>query len=272
MSEDIRALTAQLAEDPESLAFLPLGEALRRRGQLAAAARVARSGLSRYPELADGHDLFARILSDQGDLENAFDEWSIAVRLAPSHVGANKGIAFLYYRAGDLASAVRHLESAAAAAPDDPGIAAALDRVRASLTAPATPDQPAAAATRPVPVSDAAVFAGLDGASEDLLLVDLLGLRLGGGIRRPDGADVGDAVAADLAGVSREATRAARLLGLGTWQSVAAETPDAQLHLVAPTDGTVLLIIREPAVPPGRVAVMAERAARAARTWLEQLG
>lgn len=272
MTDDIRALTAQLADDPDSLAFLPLGEALRRRGQLDAAARVARSGLSRYPELADGHDLFARILSDQGDLESAFDEWAIAVRLAPSHLGANKGIAFLYYRAGDLANAARHLEVAAATAPDDAGIAAALERVRGSLATPSVHDAPAAPPQPAGVVTDAEVFAGLDGASEDLLLVDLLGLRLGGGIRRPDGADVGDAVAADLAGVSREATRAARLLGLGQWHSVAAESPDAQLQLVAPTDGTVLLIIREPAVPPGRVAMMADRAARAARVWLERLG
>ena len=39
--EDIRVLTSQLAADPSSLVFLPLGEALRRRGQLEAAEKIA---------------------------------------------------------------------------------------------------------------------------------------------------------------------------------------------------------------------------------------
>ena len=59
MSDEIRALTARLADEPTSLAFLELGEALRRRGQYDAAAKVARGGLSRYPGLADAHDLVA---------------------------------------------------------------------------------------------------------------------------------------------------------------------------------------------------------------------
>ena len=75
MTDDIRTLTARLAEEPASLAFLELGEALRRRGQLEAAYKVARGGLTRYPGLADAHDLMARILSDQGDLAGAFDAW-----------------------------------------------------------------------------------------------------------------------------------------------------------------------------------------------------
>ena len=66
------ALTQRLADEPSSLAFLDLGEALRRRGQLEAAYKVARGGLNRYPGLADAHDLMARILSDQGDFAGAF--------------------------------------------------------------------------------------------------------------------------------------------------------------------------------------------------------
>ena len=53
MSDDVRALTAQLAADPASLVFLPLGEALRRRGQLDAAQKVALQGLGRDPHLPD---------------------------------------------------------------------------------------------------------------------------------------------------------------------------------------------------------------------------
>lgn len=163
MSDDIRALTTRLAEEPESLAFLELAEALRRRGQLDAAAKVARGGVSRYPALADAHDLLARVLSDQGELAGAFDAWADALRLDPMRTGALKGIAFLYFRAGDTASAIEHLQRAAEVDPDDPSISQALARVRresrvlshrieeAAEPAPVPDFEPEAAPTQPAP-------------------------------------------------------------------------------------------------------------------------
>lgn len=275
-SEDIRVLTAQLAADPTSLVFLPLGEALRRRGQLETAEKIAVAGLTRYPELADAHDLLARILGDQGDLERAFDEWDIALRLDARHAGAHKGIGFLYYVAGDLPRAQEHLEAALASEPEAEGVSAALARVREALSTP--DDAPPAPADEPPPTPEPprappaaaeSVFAGLEGARNGLLLLDGQGLRLGGGLTAPDGANVGDAVAAHLAGVYRDASRAARLLSLGEWTSVAAETADANLFLCAPTEESLLLLVRDNSVPIGRLAIQADRAAEAARRWLE---
>ena len=283
-NEDIRVLTAQLAADPSSLVFLPLGEALRRRGQLDAAEKIAIAGLTRYPELADAHDLLARVLGDRGDHERAFDEWDIALRLDERHAGAHKGIGFLYYVAGDLPQALEHLEAALAMDPDAEGVLAAVARVREALatpgSAPARPDIPAA--VRPPephsaqpprsPADEApAVFEGLEGAMDGLVLLDGNGLRLGGGLRSPSGAEVGDAVAAHLAGVFRDASRASRLLSLGAWTSVAAETGDANLFLCAPTQDSLLLLVRDNSVPIGRLAHQAERAAESARRWLERL-
>jgi tetratricopeptide (TPR) repeat protein len=111
VSDDIRSLTKRLAEEPSSLACLELGEALRRRGQLEAAGKVVRGGLNRYPGLADAHDLLGRILGDQGDLAGAFDAWADALRLDPMRTGALKGIAFLYFRAGDVEAALEHLQA-----------------------------------------------------------------------------------------------------------------------------------------------------------------
>jgi tetratricopeptide (TPR) repeat protein len=308
MRDDIRAMTAELAAEPGSLVFLDLGEALRRRGQLDAAYKVTRTGLARYPELARAHDLCARILCDRGEPDRAFECWVTALELDPALVGAHKGLGFLYYQVGDLASAERHLGRAAEADPTDAGTAAALERLRANLPAPAIlapfapgpgpgrapePDAAEPGAAQPaaepavvppeeapgLPFSleggsespiDQAVFAGLDGGGDGLLLVDGNGLRLGGGLRRADGADVADAVAALLAGVSREAARTARLLSLGDWRGLAIECADANLHLSPPTASTLLLTVRGPEVPPGRVARFAERAASAVRTWMER--
>lgn len=287
-NEDIRVLTAQLATDPSSLVFLPLGEALRRRGQLDAAEKIAIAGLTRYPELADAHDLLARVLGDRGDHERAFDEWDIALRLDERHAGAHKGIGFLYYVAGDLPRALEHLEVALALAPEAEGLVAAVARVREALAPPggapargeapqaALPPKPAAGPPphRPADVAPdhgPAVFEGLEGALDGLLLLDGNGLRLGGGLTSPTGAAVGDAVAAHLAGVVRDASRATRLLALGAWTSVAAETGDANLFLCAPTPDSLLLLVRDSSVPIGRLAHQAERASESARRWLERL-
>ena len=277
MSDDIRTLTDRLAAEPSSLAFLELGEALRRRGQLEAAYKVARGGAGRYPGLADAHDLMARILSDQADLAGAFDSWSSALQLDPMRVSALKGIAFLYFRAGDAVAALDHLQRAAEVEPDDPSIVQAIERVRREVTAagPPAPAGPPPATELPAPSPPAlpagTAFDGIDGGEQGQLLVDSNGLRLAGTLAPVEGADASDRVAAQLAGASREAARATRLLGLGGWHSIALECPDGHIVLSSPTADTVLLTMRDQSLPMARVGLLAERASRAARSWLERL-
>jgi len=266
VTDDIRALTARLADEPSSLAFLELGEALRRRGQLEAAYKVVRGGLSRYPGMADAHDLLGRILGDQGDLAGAFDAWADALRFDPMRSGALKGIGFLYFRAGDVKAAVEHLQRAAKIDPDDESIAQALARVRAA--ARGTPVIPAPSPAATVENATPATPLFPQDGDQGLMLVDGNGLRLSGNLRSPTNEDVGDRVAAELAGVSKEASRTTRLLGLGAWEAIAVESPEGNLFLVAPTPHTVLLTIRDPSLPMARLGLIAERAARDARAWL----
>lgn len=277
MSNDIRTLTTRLAEEPSSLAFLELGEALRRRGQLDAAYKVARGGLSRYPALADAHDLLGRILGDQGDLAGAFDAWSEALRFDPMRIGALKGIAFLYFRAGDVPAALDHLRRASEVDPDDPTIMQAIERVRGSTASGATSEAPPASDSPELPQVEVPLPAETEGvtgsnghADHGVMLVDGNGLRMNGTLLSPSNEDVGDRVAAELAGVSKEATRTSRLLGLGTWQAIAVESPEGNLYLVAPTPGTMLLTVRDTSLPMARLGLIAERAARDARDWLER--
>ena len=273
MLDEIKTLSSQLAQDPDSLVFLRLGELLRRKGQLEAAHRVALAGLERHPHLADAHDLYARVLADKRDYERAFDEWDMALRIAPTHVGALKGLAFLYFTVGDLAQAVAHLEAAQRAAPDDPGIIQALAAIRGGAPAAgaaAATEEVAAAPAAAAPLEEARVFAGLEGAQEGLLLLDPSGRVLGGGLKDPHGRDVTDAVAAYLAGVSQEAARTAKLLDFGAWTGLAAEGTIGHVHLTPPTGNALLLVVRDRSVPMGRLAILAQRAALAARRWLER--
>src|SRR5256714_8841990 len=192
MADEVKTLSSQLAQDPDSLVFLRLGELLRQKGQFDAAHRVALTGLERHPHLADAHDLYARILADKRDFERAFDEWDMALRIAPDHVGALKGLAFLYFKVGDVQQATAHLEAARRVAPADPGIAQALALAHggegdpAPATGAAELMAPAAAAP---PLEEARVFAGLEGAGEGLLLVHPSGQVPGGAPKDPAGRD-----------------------------------------------------------------------------------
>ena len=279
MAEDVRALSAQLAQDPQSLVFLRLAEALRRKGQLDAALRVALNGLERHPHLADAHDLYARVLTDKHDYERAFDEWDMALRIAPNHTGALKGLAFLYFKVGDLAQAEAHLELAKRIEPDDPSISQAVSMVRGGEAPPAPsasspPPAPAPAVHTEVeaapPLDESRVFAGLEGAQEGLVLLDAAGRVLGGALRIPTGADVTDVVAAYLAGVSQEAARTAKLLGLGAWSGLSAEGRHGNVHVSQPSKEALLLVVRDRGVPLGRLAILAQRATAMARRWLEK--
>jgi Flp pilus assembly protein TadD len=260
--DDIQTLTGQLARDPSSLVFLPLAEALRRRGQLDAALAVAQGGALRYPEMAGAYDLLGRIQSDRGEGDLAFDAWTTVLRLDPDHLGAHKGLAFLSFRAGDHARSLRYLRRVVELKPQDPSLRAALARVEAVSGVRQVPGFAKSAAD---PLRALEAEPGL------ALLVDLQGRTLAGGVTDPEGRAASDQVGAALAGISREAARAARLLRLGAWRSLSLEGGPAHFELRTPTIDSVLLVSRPREIPAGRLALLAERAAAAARRWLEEL-
>jgi predicted regulator of Ras-like GTPase activity (Roadblock/LC7/MglB family) len=203
----------------------------------------------------------------------------MALRIAPNHTGALKGLAFLYFKVGDLQQAESHLELAQRIEPDDPSIQQAVAMVRGGAAPPppsasSAPSVPTPAVHTEVeaapPLDESRVFAGLEGAQEGLVLLDAAGRVLGGALRNPAGADVTDAVAAYLAGVSQEAARTAKLLGLGAWTGLSAEGKHGNVHVSHPSKDALLLVVRDRGVPLGRLAILAQRATAMARRWLEK--
>ncbi len=67
--------------DPASLAFVSLGEALRRRGDLEEAIRICRTGLDHRPNHSSGHLVLGRCFFDRGDLGDAIREFEEVVSL-----------------------------------------------------------------------------------------------------------------------------------------------------------------------------------------------
>jgi tetratricopeptide (TPR) repeat protein len=265
VADEIERWSEELARDPASGVFIPLADALRRRGQLDLAARVATRGLARRPYDGDAHDLLARIWADRGDVQRAMDEWGMALRCAPTHPGALKGLGFACYQVGRTVDAERYLVEAAAADPEDPSIRAALVRVRyhasqatpgpapapvserdtahaevvppANGASPHASDPPVTAQPDPAPRLDQRLAFDdvLDG-DQAALVVDRDGLVLAGTYVIADGRDVAQEIGAALSGVSDEARRAMRHLDLGAWSSLIFETAAATVGM-APLSG-----------------------------------
>jgi predicted regulator of Ras-like GTPase activity (Roadblock/LC7/MglB family) len=264
MSDDIRTLSETLAADPSSVVFVQLGETLRRTGQLELAWRVAVRGLERHAQRADAHDLVARIAVDRGDHVRARAEWEAVLALSPGHSGALKGLGFLCFRRGELEEASRYLGAALATDPLDQAVAAALDTVRASHAE----ERPVEGPAGPGPGADARTLFHdvLGDAPQTAILLDADGYVVAGEYRTADGRDVGADIGAQLSGVSEEAHRAMRHLGLGLWRQIVFEAETASVAM-APSGGGVLLVAAPRSVPLGYVRRLLERSLDRVRRW-----
>jgi predicted regulator of Ras-like GTPase activity (Roadblock/LC7/MglB family) len=284
MADDVRRWSDELARDPASLVFLPLGETLRRQGQLDLALKIAMRGLERHSHNPEAHDLLARIAVDRGELQRAFDEWDVVLRLTPGHLGALKGLAFVCFQQGNTAEAEEYLKQAAAQG-GDAEVAAALAHLRggargsrengahhaARATRPtnAPPAPPAPRAPQITPHDSRALFADILGEHEQTaLLLDDQGLVLAGMYVDGDGNNVGDEVGAELSGVTDAARRATRHLDIGDWRSIVLETEVAVVTM-APSAGDGLLVVAaSKATPLGLVRRVLDRCLDRARQWL----
>jgi tetratricopeptide (TPR) repeat protein len=272
MSEDIAYLTSELARDPSSLAFLPLGEQLRLRKQLETAQHIAMRGLERHPHNAAAHELLARIYADQGELDRAFDEWDMALRIDPESIDARKGMGFVWFTRGDHERAERLLSAAADADPGDERIAAALRTVREQRASEAAEPhgegpnrqlQPSGADPRYL------FTEVLPEGDQTALLLDRDGFVLAGAYFTAAGTDLGQEIGAELSGVSDEALRATRHLGIGDWTSIVFETEAATLSMASAGDDGVLLLATGRSTPLGLARRLLIRCAERARGWLE---
>ena len=67
--------------EPGSLAFVPLGENLRRRGDLDEAIRITRTGLGHKPNHSSGHLVLGRCFFDKGEFSEAIREFEEVISL-----------------------------------------------------------------------------------------------------------------------------------------------------------------------------------------------
>jgi len=111
----------------------------------------------------------------------------------------------------------------------------------------------------------------LEGPDQTALLVDADGLVLAGSYQDANGHDVADIVAAELAGVSSEAERAMRHLGLGAWTSLLVEADAAVVAMTPAPLGSLLVVAASRQTPVGLVRLLLDRALGRARDWLARV-
>lgn len=263
MTDMVRLWSDELARDPSSLVFLPLGETLRQRGQLDMARKITARGLERHPDDPEAHDLLARIHADRGDLEAAFDEWDVVLRLVPGHLGALKGMAFIRFQQGEHAEAERLLLQAQGRATGAE-LEAAIDTVRRSGNVSMPVVEP--------PNDPHFLFNDMLAPEQAAMLLDKDGLVLAGSYYAADGSDVAQEVGVNLSGVSDEARRATRHLDIGQWRSIVFETEVAVVALApargGAADGGLLVLAAARTTPLGQLRRLLDRCARRVTSWL----
>lgn len=263
-----------LAHDPMSLSFIPLVDALRRQGRLDDARRYALRGLEQHPHAAGAHDALARVMADFGDEAQAYDEWSFALRLDPSHHASLRGLGFLAYKRRDLVSAEKHLARALHGNPADDGLATALRRVRTELRGSAEVARPTNGnhqQRRRESAADQAraLFSTLLGDGDrTALLLDRDGLVLAGTYVDGSGREVADEIGAQLGGLAEEATRALKHLGLGRWEALVVEAQHATVALGPGLDGAVVMVAAARDTQVGLVRRLLIHARQRATSWM----
>ncbi len=292
-TDQLQTWSREVAEDPGAPSFVRLARAYRRQGRRSVAREVLLRGLERRPEHLAAHSLLAMIHVEEGDHEQARDEWETVLRLEPCHFDAALGLGLLAIERNDLDEARRCLDTADTARPGHPTIADAREVLERRDSAgvvnggPAPPD-PAPRSTEPervgwpalrhadrpirraMPGDPASLFAPLmtDPSFLGALVLDAQGLVLAGGIEGSDGS-VQALLGGSLNAVVGEAHRTAALVRLGAWRELLVEAEGAMLH-VAPLAGDgVVVVVARPDTQAGWVMRLSGRARELARRFLE---
>ena len=182
----------------------------------------------------------------------------------PGHepVGTSRATADVIMHAPAPTASVAHMDPATTIVPASASPATRLTPGPASV-----PEYPAPDVSRARQLFSPV----LDGSGQTALLVDADGLVLAGSYADASGGDVSEIVGAELAGVSGEAERAMRHLGLGAWTSLLVEADDAVVAMSPAPLGSLVVVATSRQTPVGLVRLLLDRVLTRARDWLARV-
>jgi hypothetical protein len=132
-------LRRRVEADPASIAFAQLAEEYRRAGQTEEAVRVSREGLTRHPGYLSARVTLGRALLDLGQLNDARTELQFVATEAPENLAAVRGLAEIFHREGDAASALEYFQRALSLARHDPELEEIVQQLSRQVGAEAGP-------------------------------------------------------------------------------------------------------------------------------------
>jgi tetratricopeptide (TPR) repeat protein len=145
-------LRRRVQADPASMAFAQLAEEYRRAGDNHEAVGICRGGLHYHPDYLSARVTLGRALSELGRLEEAQAELEIVLQSAPENLPANRALAEVFQKRGQLPEALAQYRKALDLAKFDPDLEQEVRKI-AHVVAPPPPEPPRAAA-EPVTVED----------------------------------------------------------------------------------------------------------------------
>ncbi|UCC47909.1 MAG: tetratricopeptide repeat protein [Gemmatimonadota bacterium] len=261
----LQELSAEVAANPNSTAFVELAAAYRERGDLDRALRLCLRGLQRHPTHVEAHCELGRIYEQRGERELALDEWGIVLQLAPDHLPSRLSVIRLYLDEGRRADAEQELLVARKIAPGDATVAELSSRLQATRR---DGDE---AETTTTAVSG--LFTTLEREAPGTLgalLVDATG-QLVEGRMTPRGVESDRMLGVTLSGARAEAERVASYLQLGGLQSLLIESAVVRLT-ISEVGRNTLIVATACDLPAGQAARVLERARELAREHLDSLG
>jgi tetratricopeptide (TPR) repeat protein len=259
-TRSLQELSAEVATNPNSTAFVELAAAYRERGDLDRALRLCLRGIQRHPTHVEAHYELGRIYNAMGERELALDEWAVVRQLAPEHLPSRLAMTRLYLDEGRSERAEEELQAAEQLAPGDAAIAA-LWKELAVMRRDGTGVE-----------EDRQLFASLQDeypGTLGILLVDGEGEVLEGRMT-PQGVESDRSLASTLSGAADEAKRVASYLALGPVRSVMIES--AVVRLMIRSVGSALIVLATACdVPPGRSHLAMQRAEELAGAYLDRM-
>lgn len=256
MRRSLQELSAEVATNPSSTAFVELAAAYRERGDLQRALWLCLRGLQRHPTHVEAHFELARIYELRGELELALDELGIVRQLAPEHIPARVALLRIYLAQGRLRAAERELQSAMIVAPNDPELAKVRQRLRARGEVKEV--DPAQSVFDQLVRENPGVLGAM--------VIDPDGKILAGRLQRR-GVEANGTLAANLSGARDEAARVASYLKLGGLRGIIVEGAAARITVSSIGKGAVV-VATSSELPPGQATRVRRRVSELARDYL----
>lgn len=129
-------LRRRVQADPASIAFAQLAEECRRAGDTDEAVGIARAGLQYHPGYLSARVTLGRALIELDQLDEAEHELAYVLDSAPDNLAANRALAEVFQKRGQLPAALAQYRRALELARFDPEIEQQVNAIEAEIAPP----------------------------------------------------------------------------------------------------------------------------------------